>query len=69
MAPPMTNVSAMVMLMSMPIIAAAVRSWAVARMALPSRVRWTKRVSPIINGTAITMTSKSFKVNRTSVLM
>ena len=44
----MKNVRAIVLLISMPMIAAAIQSWAVARMAFPSFVPWTKKWSASI---------------------
>ena len=55
----MKKVAAIVRLMSMPIRPAASRSCAVARMALPSFDRSTKRLRPVIRTTAITMTAMS----------
>ena len=56
----MKNVIAIVWLMSTPISSAASRSWAVERIARPSRVRLTNSWSAIISTTATT-TMKMFR--------
>ena len=48
-----------------PIIAAASRSWAVARIAFPCRVRWTSQVSAISTGMVITSTISRAQVKLT----
>ena len=58
-APAMRNVNEIVRLTSMPIIAAASLSWAVARIALPCRVYWTSHTSTISTGT-VTRTTISW---------
>ena len=52
----MKNVATITRSTSIPIIAAASRSYDVARIALPSAVRFTSSVSATINTTAETMT-------------
>src|SRR2546423_696717 len=54
-AEPMKKVMPMVRLMLIPIRRAASRSWAVARIARPTRVRWMNWLSAIINPSAIRM--------------
>ena len=65
MQPSSKTVNAIVRSTSMPIIAAASRSCAVARIALPRRVRWTRKVSPARTGTVITRTISLFHVKST----
>ena len=55
-AEPMKNVTTMTRSTSIPIIAAASRSKAVARIALPSRVRATSSVSATISAIAVRIT-------------
>ena len=55
-AEPMKNAMTITRSTSMPIIAAASRSYAVARIAFPTRVYDTKTVSAAINATVVTMT-------------
>ena len=65
----MKNVAAMVRLMSMPISCAASRSWAVARIALPSFVRLMKTASRETRMTAVTKTKTSLKPKKTPAMV
>ena len=56
----MKKVAAMVWSMSIPMSSEASRSWAVARMALPSRDRSTNSASATTRTSAVTMTMISF---------
>ena len=62
---PMKNVAEIVRLMSMPISCAASRSWAVARIALPSLVRLMKTASRATSTAEVTMTKMSLKPKNT----
>lgn len=55
----MKNVAAIVRLMSIPISCAASRSCAVARIAFPSFVRSTNKLSATMSTTAIAVTARS----------